>query len=163
MRARTLAALAVALLPFVSTAALAKPQLQMSVVAEKEVQVTEGGKQVTKRVKTDKSAPGETLIFTLNYKNTGDEKAVDVKLDNPLPAGTRYIADSASGANAQVSFSVDGGKSFAKADQLSVEKVVGGKKDKVRAQPGDYTTIRWIISEVQPGQGGQVSFRAQVQ
>lgn len=163
MRARTLAALAVVLLPFVSTAAQAKPQLQMSVVAEKEMTVTEGGKQVTKRVKTEKSAPGETLIFTLSYKNTGDEKAVDVKLDNPLPTGTRYIAESATGASAQVSFSVDGGKSFAKADQLSIEKAAGGKKEKVRAQAGDYTTIRWIISEVQPGQGGQVSFRAQVQ
>ncbi|HET8730601.1 MAG TPA: hypothetical protein VFM34_05760 [Moraxellaceae bacterium] len=163
MRARTLAALAVILLPFVSTAALAKPQLQMSVVAEKEVTVTEAGKQVTKRVKTEKSAPGETLIFTLNYKNTGDEKAVNVKLDNPLPNGARYIADSAVGANTQVSFSADGGKTFATADQLMVEKVMAGKKEKVHALPGDYTTIRWIIAEVQPGQGGQVSFRAQVQ
>lgn len=163
MRARTLAALAVILLPFVSTAALAKPQLQMNVVAEKEVTVTEAGKQVTKRVKAEKSTPGETLIFTLSYKNTGDEKAVKVKLDNPLPGGTRYIADSASGANSEISFSADGGKTFAAADQLMVEKVMAGKKEKVRALPGDYTTIRWIISEVQPGQGGQVSFRAQVQ
>ena len=164
MRARTLAALALVLLPFVSSAALAKPQLQMNVTAEKEVTVTEGGKAVVKRVKTDKSAPGETLIFTLSYTNTGDEKAVDVKLDNPLPSGTRYVADSAAGANSQVSFSVDGGKTFAKPDQLTVEKVAAGnKKEKTRAQVADYTTIRWVISEIQPGQSGQVSFRAQVQ
>lgn len=163
MRARTLAALAVVLLPFVSTAAEAKPQLQMSVVAEKEVTVTEAGKAVVKRVKADKSAPGETLVFTLSYRNTGDEKAVDVKLDNPLPNGTRYVADSATGANTQISYSVDGGRTFAKPDQLSLEKVSAGKKEKVRAQAADYTTIRWVISEIQPGQGGQVSFRAQVQ
>ena len=163
MRARNLAASALLLLSFVSPAALAKPLLQMNVVAEKEVTVTEGGKQVVKRVKTEKSVPGETLIFTLSYKNAGDEKAVDVKLDNPIPTGTRYVKDSATGANAQVSYSVDGGKTFAKAEQLMVEKVSAGKKEKVRAQAADYSTIRWVISEIQPGQSGQVSFRAQVQ
>lgn len=163
MRARKLAALAVLLLPFVSTAVQAKPELQMSVVAEKEVTVTEGGKQVVKRVKADKSAPGETLIFTLNYKNSGDEKAVDVKLDNPVPSGTKYVANSATGANAQISYSVDGGKTFAKPEQLAVEKTSAGRKEKVRAQATDYTTIQWVIAEIRPGQSGQVSFRAQVQ
>jgi uncharacterized repeat protein (TIGR01451 family) len=155
--------LAALLLPFTSVAAEARPQLEMSVAAEKEVTVTEAGKQVQKRVKTDKATPGESLIFTLAYKNTGDEKAVDVKLDNPVPAGTRYVANSATGANTQVSYSVDGGKTFARPEQLTVEKVVGGKKEKVRAQVADYTTIRWVISEIAPGQSGQVSFRAQVQ
>lgn len=164
MRSRTLAALAALLLPFASVAVEARPQLEMSVVAEKEVTVTEAGKPVLKRVKTDKAAPGEALIFTLAYRNTGDEKAVDVKLDNPLPSGTRYVANSATEAkNIQVSYSVDGGKSFAKPDQLTVEKLVGGKTEKVRAQAADYTTLRWVISEVAPGQSGQVSFRAQVQ
>lgn len=163
MRARTLAAITLLLMPFVSSAALAKPLLQMNVLAEKEVKTVEAGKTVVKRVKADKSAPGETLIFTLSYKNTGDEKAVDVKLDNPLPAGTRYVADSAAGANTQISFSVDGGKTYAKPDQLTIEKVSVGKKEKVKAQPGDYNAIRWVIAEIQPGQAGQVSFRAQVQ
>lgn len=163
MRSRTLAALAALLLPFASVAVEARPQLEMSVAAEKEVTVKEAGKQVQKRVKTDKAAPGESLIFTLVYKNTGDEKAVDVKLDNPVPAGTRFVANSATGANAQVSYSVDGGKTFAKPDQLTIERVVGGKKEKTKAQAADYSTIRWVISEIAPGQTGQVSFRAQVQ
>ncbi|MCC2637787.1 MAG: hypothetical protein K0Q68_1506 [Moraxellaceae bacterium] len=163
MCARKLAALAVLLLPFVSPAVQAKPLLKMTVVAEKEVTVTEGGKQVVKRIKTDKSAPGETLIFTLNYQNSGDEKAVDVKLDNPLPTGTKYVAGSATGANSQISYSTDGGKTFAAPEQLSVEKVKAGKKEKARAQAVDYTTIRWVINEIQPGQGGHVSFRAMVQ
>lgn len=163
MRSRTLAALAALLFPFASVAAEAKPRLEMSVAAEKEVTVTEAGKQVQKRVKTDKAAPGESLVFTLAYKNTGDEKAVDVKLDNPVPAGTRYVPNSAAGANAQISFSVDGGATFARPEQLTVEKVVAGKKEKVKAQAADYTTIRWVISEIAPGQTGQVSFRAQVQ
>lgn len=163
MRARKLAAIAMLLLPFVSSAVQAKPLLKMTVEAEKDVTVTEGGKKVVKRVKADKSSPGETLIFTLSYQNAGDERAVDVKLDNPLPAGTKYVSGSASGANAQVSYSADGGKTFAAPEQLSVEKVKAGKKEKARAQAVDYTTIRWVISEIQPGQSGQVSFRALVQ
>lgn len=163
MRARNLAAVVALLLPFVSTVAQARPQLEMSVVAEKEVTVIEAGKSVVKRVKTEKSSPGETLIFTLAYKNAGDEKAVDVKLDNPLPNGTRYVANSAAGTNTQISYSVDGGKTFAKPEQLVVEKTNAGKKEKVRAQAVDYTTIRWVIAEIAPGQSGQVSFRAQVQ
>lgn len=160
MRARLFAA--VVLLPLAGTLAHAKPELQMSMAAEKEVTVVEGGKQVLKRMPAQSSAPGETLIYTLSYKNVGDEKAVEVKLDNPLPAGTRYVADSATGANTQISFSVDG-KTFAKPEQLVVESSKGGKKEKTKASAADYAAIRWTIAEVSPGQSGQVSFRAQVQ
>lgn len=161
MRARFLAA-AVLLLPLASPLAHARPELQMTMTAEKEITVSEGGKTTVKRVPAQTSAPGETLIYTLTYKNVGDEKAVDVKLDNPLPAGTRLVADSATGAHAQISFTVDG-KTYAKAGQLAVERTVAGKKEKAKATPADYTGIRWVIAEVKPGQAGQVGFRAQVQ
>lgn len=150
------------MLPLVSGQAWAKPKLEMTMTAEKEVTVTEGGKKKVKRVPAQSSSPGETIIYTLTYRNVGDEKATDVKLDNPLPAGARYVADSATGANAQISFTVDG-KSYAKAAELSVERTVAGKKEKSRALPADYTGIRWVIAEVKPGQAGQVGFRAQVQ
>lgn len=163
MRARLFAAAAVLVLPLASALAYAKPELKMAMTAEKEVTVTEAGKKVVKRVPAQSSAPGEVLIYTLSYKNTGDEKAVDVKLDNPLPAGTRYVADSASGANSRISYSVDGGKTFAAPGELSVERSQGGKVEKVKASAADYTTIRWLITEVKPGQSGEVSFRAQVQ
>lgn len=159
MRARLYAAAICVALPLVATAAQAKPELQMSIVAEKEVTVAESGKKVVKRVPAQTSAPGEVLIYTLSYKNVGDEKATAVNVDNPLPAGMKYQADSAGGAGAQVSFSVDGGKTFAGADQLSLLK--SGKK--VKADVTDYTTIRWMIGEVKPGQAGQLGFRAQVE
>lgn len=160
MRARLFAA--ALLLPLASGLAWAKPELQMTMTAEKEITVTEGGKKTVKRVPAQTSAPGDTLIYTLTYKNVGTDKAVDVKLDNPLPAGTRYVADSATGAGAKISFTVDG-KAYAPAAELGVERTVAGKKEKARATPADYTGIRWVIPEVKPGQAGQVAFRAQVQ
>ncbi len=152
-------ALAVVALSLAGAAAHAKPELQMKMVAEKEVTVTEGGKKVVKRVPAQSSAPGEVLIYTLNYKNVGDEKATAVNVDNPLPNGTRYLANTASGAEAQINFSVDGGKTFGKPEQLAVQK--SGKK--TRAEAVDYTTIRWVLGEVKPGQTGQLGFRAQVE
>jgi uncharacterized repeat protein (TIGR01451 family) len=159
MRAHYLAAFALLALPFANAAVYAKPELQMNMVAEKEVTVTESGKKVIKRVPAQTSAPGEVLIYTLNYKNVGDEKATAVNVDNPLPAGTKYLSDSASGANAQINFSVDGGKTYAKPDQLAVLKA--GKK--IKAEVVDYTNIRWMLGEVKPGQSGQLGFRAQVE
>lgn len=159
MRAQFFAAFALVALPLVSITAHAKPELQMNMVAEKEVTVTEGGKKVVKRVPAQSSAPGEVLIYTLSYKNVGDEKATAVNVDNPLPNGTRYLANSASGNDAQINFSVDGGKTYAKPDVLAVQK--SGKKAKADAI--DYTNIRWVLGEIKPGQSGQLGFRAQVE
>lgn len=163
MRAQQFAVLGLLLLPLLGTAAHAKPELQMNMVAEKEVTVVEAGKKIVKRVSAQVSAPGDVLIYTLNYKNVGDEKATAVNVDNPLPAGMKYLADSASGANTQISFSVDNGKTFAKPEQLMVEKVKAGKKEKARADVLDYTNIRWVIGEVLPGQAGQLGFRTVVE
>lgn len=164
MRARQkIVALVCFALPLMSAAAYAKPDIQLTMTAEKEVTVTEGGKKLVKRVPAQSSTPGEVLIYTLSYKNVGDEKATAVKVDNPLPAGARYVADSATGAGADITFSVDGGKSFAKPDQLMVEKTKAGQKEKNRAEAIDYTTIRWVIAEIAPGKSGQLAFKAQVQ
>lgn len=151
-------AAALLLLPLGSAFAHARPELQMKMVTEKEITVTAGGKTVLKRVPASNSARGEVLIYTLNYKNVGDEKTTLVNVDNPLPAGTRYLPDSASGANAQVNFSVDGGKTYGSPDKLVVQK--SGKK--LKAGADDYTTIRWTLGEIKPGQSGQLGFRAQV-
>ncbi|MFN3585997.1 MAG: hypothetical protein ACK4UT_00720 [Moraxellaceae bacterium] len=150
------------LLPFFAAPAVAKPELKMDMVVEKEVKVQEGGKTVVKRIPATDTSTGEVLFYTLRYSNAGSEKATAVSVDNPLPQGVRYVADSASGNGADILFSVDG-KAFAKPAQLTVEKVKAGKKEKVRAEPADYTAIRWVIGEIRPGQAGELGFRAQVQ
>jgi uncharacterized repeat protein (TIGR01451 family) len=144
-------ALCVALvLPFMGSVAYAKPELTLKMSVEKEVIVVEAGKKVLKLVSAQPSAPGDVLVYTLNYKNVGDEKATAVNVDNPLPKDTHYIAGSISGANAKASGSIDGGKTFT-------------PTDKIKADAAHYTTLRWTINEVLPGQGGQLGFRATVE
>ena len=78
--------------------ALAKPQVTLSIVAEKDIVVEENGQQVTKRVLAEEVAPGEIVIYTITYENSGDEAANNVTIVDPIPEGTTYIADSATKA-----------------------------------------------------------------
>ena len=142
---------------------MAKPDIKPVMTAEKEVVAVEGGKKVTKRVPAKETATGDTIVYTLKLANAGDEKATKLQINNPVPAGTVYIAKSAFGADAQITFSVDGGKTFVPAEQLMTEKNVGGKKEKVPADVKSYTHIRWVIGEVLAGKEAAVGFSVKVQ
>ena len=75
----------------------------------------------------------------------------------PVPANTTYLADSASGPGAIVSFSVDGGETYAPAESLMIE-VEGAKQ---LAQAAQYTHIRWQLrNPLAPGATALARFRA---
>jgi uncharacterized repeat protein (TIGR01451 family) len=142
--------------------ALAAPKVELSIQAEKEVTVTEDGKKVTKRVAAEEAAPGETIIFTIAYANTGDEAATNVVVNNPLPEGTAYVPGSAT-EKGEVTFSIDGGETFKKPSLLTYEITApDGKKEKRTASPEQYTHVRWQLPEIPAGERGEVSFRVQV-
>ena len=148
------------LLPF---SAIAAPKISLNVRAEIEVSVEENGKQVTKRIEAGAVEPGQEVIYTLSYHNSGDEKATKVNLNNLIPENTSYIANSAWGKNSDIQFSVDSGKSFKKPSLMSYE-VSGenGKKEKVQASPEKYTDIRWTVKEIPANKRGEVGFRITV-
>jgi hypothetical protein len=54
----------------------------------------------------------------------------------------RYVADSAVGPGAEVSYSVDGGHTFERAEALKVPGTDGRLR---RAVAADYTHIRWQL------------------
>ena len=150
------ASLIILLMPIMAFA-----DLTLNVKAEKEISVVKNGKSELKRVRIKSSEPGETLIYTLNYKNTGKEEATNAIIDDPIPKNTIYVQDSARGANSDITFSIDGGKSFKKPLMLSYE--IKGKSGEIRqAKPEEYTNIRWTISKVPPGGSGYVEFRIKV-
>lgn len=144
-------------LSLMAAPAMAKPDVKISITAEKEITVEENGKTVVKRVKADSAQPGEVVVFTLNYSNHGDEAATDVKLVDPIPADMAYVTGSAYGPGAEVTFSVDG-KKFDKESKLSYE----AHGQKVVASPDEYTHIRWIVKKVEAGKSGTAGFRAKV-
>lgn len=144
-------------------AALAAPQVQLAITAEKEVTVTQNGEQVVQRVPAGEAAPGETVIFTIVYENVGDEAATNVVVNNPLPEGTAYVPGSATEAG-ELTFSIDGGETFKSPSLLTYEVAnPDGTQERRVASPEQYTHIRWQIPEISAGGNGEVNFRVQVQ
>lgn len=155
----TIVALALLALPL---AAWAAPQININIKAEKEVVVTEDGKQVKKIVEAKEIFPGETIFYTLNYQNAGTETAANVAITDPIPAGTAYLPGSASEAG-DLAFSIDQGKSYKKPSLLTYEvNTPEGKKEKRVASPEEYTHIRWTLPSVAAGAQGSVSFQVKV-
>ena len=142
-----------------SVAAFASPLIQVSMKAEKEVIVN----KVAKKVAADKVNPGDVIFYTINYVNSGNEGATDAFLDDPIPKGTVYITGSAFGENAEITFSIDGGKTFKKPSLLTYEvKTPEGKIEKRSASPEKYTHVRWTVNTIPAGGKGQVGFQVRM-
>jgi uncharacterized repeat protein (TIGR01451 family) len=158
-----LIATALAATLLLASAAWAAPQVTLSIKAEKDIVVEEDGKKVTKRVAAEDAIPGEVIIYTIAFANIGDEKATNVLVDDPIPAGTAYVTGSATEVG-EVLFSIDGGQSYKRPSLLTYEiaKPDGTKEMKV-ASPEQYTHIRWRLAEILPGTSGELSFRVKVQ
>lgn len=152
-----------AVLVLLPNLAFAEPKVSIKTIAEKEVVKTLNGKQVKEMVEAKNADPGEKLFFTLNYSNKGNEKAVNVKIDNPIPKDTSYVVGSGIGKNSKMLFSIDGGKTY-KAPSLLKYTVTltDGKKIKKQASPDQYTNVRWVINEIPPGGSGKVGFQVRV-
>lgn len=145
------------------TVTLAKPRVSVSITAEKEVAVMENGKTVKKKVPATQIDPGNILFYTVSYINSGDEVAKSAVIDDAIPQGTAYSPGSAFGENADITFSIDGGKTFRKSALLTYDvKLPNGKTETRRASPDEYTHIRWVIDKIAPSGKGIVGFQVKV-
>jgi uncharacterized repeat protein (TIGR01451 family) len=150
--------LVVSVLLLLSAEVFAKSLISISSTAEKEVTVN----KVTKKVAATKIDPGDVIFYTLTYFNSGNEPATSVVLDDPIPAGTVYILNSAYGDGADILFSIDG-KIFKKPSLLTYEiKNRNGSTEKRTASPEEYTHLRWIIPKIDAGVRGNVGFQVRV-
>jgi len=111
-------------------------------IAEVESRSLVAGREVVKLIPADRVVPGDRVIYTLEVRNSG-ATAVDAPIvTHPVPEHMRYVADSAVGPGAEVTYSVDGGHSFGRAENLKVLGVDGRPRPAVAA---DYTDIRWQL------------------
>jgi uncharacterized repeat protein (TIGR01451 family) len=136
--------------------------VEIKITAEIEVTVkTADGREEVKRMPAAKVPPGTAVIYTLNAKNTSAAPVADVVMTDPIPAEMEYVDGSVSAADARVTFSVDGGKSFAAKEALKVKGEDGAMR---AALPADFTHIRWQLEKpLAPGEVRAVSFRARVE
>ncbi len=155
-----LAAITLLLLP---SLAWAEPKVELKVEARKEVKTVENGQEVIKLLPADTVQPGQVIQYTIYYTNTGDEAATKVVVNNPIPKGTVYLAETAYGYGSKITFSADGGKTFGPPETLKVTVVrADGSKTTRRAMAAEYTHIRWVISRVAAGGSGSVGFKVRV-
>lgn len=140
-----------------------QPKLELKTTAEKEVKVKKQGKWVLERRPADKAAPGDVVVYTITYTNRGTGTMTDAVIVNPVPNGMRVNPESAAGKDAAVTCSIDNGHSYHPPPIMVPMKKPDGSLESNPAPLDRYTHIRWLIKRpVQPGESGQVSFKATV-
>ena len=146
------------LLPAATLLAKEQGHLNVQTVVQKEqVEVDEAGNEKTVLVDADKVVPGEHIVYTITFQNIGDEPAQNVVITNPIDANLTYIEGSAFGPGTDIQFSVDGGKTFAGRDALTV--IEDGNERPAEAK--DITHIRWVMQEdLAAGAQGNARFAA---
>lgn len=151
-RIRTLFALLTGLALGISAPALA---LAGDVALKSDVKVDrvvkEDGKERHVLAPATKVLPGDLVVFTTQYRNTGAKPVENFVVNNPLPPAVR-LADDGFG---NFDVSVDGGRSFGK---LAALAVADGKGATRPAQAADVTHLRWVIAAIAPGTGGTLEY-----
>lgn len=134
--------------------------LEISTEAQKEESYVENGEQKTRLVSTAEVVPGDQVVYTIWYRNTGDQPADNVVINDAIPAEMAYLEGSAFGSGADVVFSADGGQTFGSPDELVAIDETGEAR---QATASDYTHIRFTLrNSVPPNSRGFVRFRAEV-
>jgi len=136
--------------------------VEIKASAEVEVKVKgDDGMEKVERQPAKKVPPGVAVIYTLRAENKGQKPAADVVVTDPIPEHMDYVEGSASTDGARVTYSIDGGKTFAAKDKLQIR----GKDGVTRAaMANELTHIRWQFEKpLAPGESRSVEFRARVE
>jgi uncharacterized repeat protein (TIGR01451 family) len=152
---KVLALLAAAPLAF----GAAEASMSARQVVEKEmVVVGANGEETVKRLPADKVTPGETVVYSIRFKNDAAEPAGDIVLVMPVPEEVSYVEGSVGAAGgANVTFSADGGETYVARGRLTV--IEGGAPRPARGD--EITHIKWTLTTpVAPKAEGEVSYKA---
>jgi uncharacterized repeat protein (TIGR01451 family) len=146
------AALAIAM-PFAAHAA--GPLVVTSgVMVESKVRAADGTTRVV-LAPARRVVPGDRVVLTLAYRNTGAVPLSNIAFDNPVPKGLAYRSPAA--GSAAPDLSVDG-RSYGPLSTLRVPTAGGGWR---AATPDDVTHVRWRLDRpLTAGAKGQFAFQA---
>ncbi len=138
------------------------PQVETTLIAEVrhdgDPQRTDSqGREIPHFIPATLLSQGETVYYTVRIRNPTAAFVPDVTVVQKIPANTSYIAGSAAGPSARVTYSIDGGQTFGSAARLQVD-VAGTMR---AAAPQQYTHIRWQLrNPLAPGAVALARFRA---
>ncbi len=110
-----------------------------------------------------KVAPGDRILYSVEISNQGDREARNPVAFGPIPAGTRFVAGTATAdPKLKVEYSIDGGKTYSSSPTITI---LGkdGKPQTVAAPVERYTTLRWMWRGALPaGAKDNVSYQVEV-
>jgi uncharacterized repeat protein (TIGR01451 family) len=113
----------------------------VTVALRAELRVPQGkGSNSYSYIPATKIEQGQEIDYTVRITNPGASPLVGASVVQALPANTRYVAGSATGAGADIQFSVDGGRSFGKPRALK-----SPSNASLVASAKEYTHIRWQL------------------
>ena len=98
-------------------------------------------------LQADTARPGQLVEYRVLVKNISDAlvSSGSSVVTGPVPAGTTFLAGSASSEDAEVMFSADGGQSFSMPPVMIMVTNDEGEEEEVEASPEMYTAVRWRI------------------
>ena len=103
------------------------------------------------------AAHADELIVSVRFANSSDHVLDAIRITSPIPPDLSYVSDSASGPGADVLYSVDGGRSFGRPEELTIQAPDGNVRG---AEPADYTHVRWVLrASLDAGASGVARFR----
>jgi uncharacterized repeat protein (TIGR01451 family) len=160
---KTLVAILITASTFINTLAYAQGDspVRFSNIAQKQVVTVDAeGKETVELTDVGIMVPGDTVVYTSTFTNIGSEAVNNIVVNNPVPDNTKYMRFTAQGENTAVSFSIDGGNTFAAPADLTVTEANGITR---AAKPKEYTDIRWVYqSDLAAGQSGTVNFKVTI-
>lgn len=150
-----------AVLALVVTALLAPPafardDVKVSLTAQRIITSDRGEER---KVSADEARPGEVLEYTARYQNTGRDGVQSLIASMPIPAGTAYVAGSASPAN--VLASVDG-KTFAPVPLKRQVRLADGSTAEQTIPFDEYRYLQWTIGALDAKASRSVSARVRL-
>lgn len=112
-------------------------------------------------VKAKKVIPGTVVKYVNHINNKGTNTAKNLVVVNDIPKYMTYVRGSAKcKKRCDITFSIDGGKHFAKPKLLKVRDKKTGKIRKAKLK--EYTTVRWELESLKPGQKTTVEYKARL-
>lgn len=146
---------------------LTRPEVKLNLTAHKKiVQLDKNGQEKISWQDLGSKAvvqPGDVLRYSLSSSNVGDAAARNLVLNQPIPAQMSYLANSAgSNAGLQLSYSINGGKSFSSQPMIQVKQKDGTVIEK--PAPAElYTHVRWEAQgDLPPNRNLVASYEVQV-
>jgi uncharacterized repeat protein (TIGR01451 family) len=142
-----------------------KEAVKLRLEGEKQVktQDNQGKTKITWQALTGKVQRGDVVRYTITAENQSDRQIKNLVLNGPVPRGTVFILQSVQAPNnTQISYSIDGGKSFVANPTITV-KLPNGKSETKPAPATAYTHIRVQVPSVSAKSTIKATYQTQVQ